>query len=122
MIAGDGSTVGLPPSRQIKVFFGIYSEKGGGIKSCMAQIFMFYDVFSGAILSKRISKMENTERTLFNACLEELPTCKSIVILDRGFGYFHILKKTLHIKTGFLYSDKQCSVQFCKTVSSGTRK
>ena len=122
LIAGDGSTVGLPPSRQIKDFFGIYSQKGESIKSCLAQIFMFYDVFSGAILSKRISKMENVERTLFNACLEELPSRKSVVILDRGFGYFHILKKTLHIKTGFLYSDKQCAVLFCKTDSSGARK
>ncbi|MFW0718855.1 IS4 family transposase, partial [Pedobacter sp. N23S346] len=117
LIAGDGSTVGLPPSRQIKSFFGIYSEKGGSIKSCLAQIFMFYDVFSGAILSKRISKMEHTERTLFNACLEELPACKSIVILDRGFGYFHIFKNLYTLKQDFCIRISSAQSCFAKRIA-----
>lgn len=116
MIAGDGSTVGLPPSRQIKDFFGIYSQKGESIKSCLAQIFMFYDVFSGAILSKRISKMENVERTLFNACLEELPPSKSVVILDRGFAYFHIFKKLCTLKQDFCIRISSAQSCFAKRI------
>ena len=116
LIAGDGSTVGLPPSRQIKDFFGIYSQKGESIKSCLAQIFMFYDVFSGAILSKRISKMENVERTLFNACLEELPSHKSVVILDRGFGYFHIFKKLCTLKQDFCIRISSAQSCFAKRI------
>ncbi|MFC3361579.1 IS4 family transposase [Pedobacter fastidiosus] len=116
LIAGDGSTVGLPPSSQMKDFFGIYSEKGGSIKSCMAQIFMFYDVFSGAILSKRISKMEHTEKTLFNSCLGELPSSKSIVILDRGFGYFHIFKKLCILNQDFCIRISSAQSCFAKRI------
>jgi hypothetical protein len=117
LIAGDGSTVGLPPSAQIKDFFGIYSEKGGSIKSCLAQIFMFYDVFSGAILSKRISKMDKTEKTLFNKCIEELPDCKSIIILDRGFGYFHICKNLYTAKQNFCIRISHAQSCFAKRVT-----
>lgn len=121
LIAGDGSTVGLPPSRQIKDFFGIYSEKAGSVKSCLAQIFMFYDVFSGAILSKMISKMEKTEKTLFNTCIEELPACKSIVILDRGFGYFHICKNLYRAKQNFCIRISTAQSCFAKRITQETR-
>lgn len=120
LIAGDGSTVGLPPSSQMKDYFGTCSEKGGGIKSCMAQIFMFYDVFSGAVLSKGISKMEVTEKTLFNSCLQELPANKSIVILDRGFGYFHVLKKLCSIEQDFCIRISSAQSSFAKRIVQET--
>ena len=117
LIAGDGSTVGLPPSAQIKDFFGVSSEKGGGIKSCMARIFMFYDVFNGAVLSKRISKMETTEKVLLDECIQELPVCKSIVILDRGFGYFHICKNLYAAKQNFCIRISTAQSRFAKQIA-----
>ncbi|WP_425273529.1 transposase, partial [Pedobacter miscanthi] len=105
----------------MKDFFGIYSEKAGSVKSCLAQIFMFYDVFSGAILSKMISKMEKTEKTLFNTCIEELPACKSIVILDRGFGYFHICKNLYRAKQNFCIRISTAQSCFAKRITQETR-
>lgn len=121
LIAGDGSTVGLPPSAQVKDFFGVYSEKGNSIKSCLAQIFMFYDVFNGSILSYRISKMEHTEKMLFNECVEELPSCKSIIILDRGFGYFHICKNLCTLNRDFCIRIKSSQSFFAKRISLQTQ-
>ncbi len=120
LIAGDGSTVGLPPSRQIKDFFGVHSEKGNGIKSCMAQVFMFYDVFSGAVLSKRISDISNSEKTLFRECLPELPAGKSMVILDRGFGYFNICKELAAKKQHFCIRISNAQSSFSKRVMDVT--
>jgi hypothetical protein len=116
LIAGDGSTIGLPPSAQIKEFFGISSEKGGGIKSCMARVFMFYDVFNGAILSNRISKMGSTEKALLDECIEELPACRSIIILDRGFGYFNVCKKLYAAKQDFCIRISDAQSGFAKRI------
>lgn len=122
LIAGDGSTVGLPPSTQIKNYFGIYSEKGCNIKSCMAQLFMFYDVFSGAVLSKRISTMKISEKVLFSDCIKELPSQKSIVLLDRGFGYFHIFKQLCNSKQDFCIRISVAQSCFGKAIKARQEK
>jgi hypothetical protein len=101
LIAGDGSSVALPPSKQIKEYFGIYRTNASGIKICMAQAFMFYDVLTDVVIDARISKMENVEKSLLRDCLMELPNSKAIFILDRGFGYFNICKHFLNQKREF---------------------
>ena len=95
LIAVDGSTVSLPPSSQIKEYFGIYSQKGNGVKTCMAQILFLYDVCSEFVIAGKISKTEVSEKVQFRSCLAELPQSKSIFILDRGFGYFNTCKELI---------------------------
>lgn len=95
LIAGDGSTVSLPASNQIKTHFGIHSTNNDGINNCLAQIFMLYDVFTGFVINGRISKMEDSERTLLKNCLADFPATKAIFLLDRGFGHFHVCKRFL---------------------------
>lgn len=92
LIAGDGSTVALPPSPQMKDYFGVHSQAACGISNCLAQIFMLYDVLSDVIIDAKISKMEDSEKTLLKRCLVELPHSKAIFIFDRGFGHFNICK------------------------------
>lgn len=101
LIAVDGSTVSLPPSKQIKDYFGVYAEKGKGIKSCLAQVLLFYDVCSEVVIKGSISKMSDSEKVLFKDCLPDLPLNKSIFILDRGFGHFNICKYLMTQKRDF---------------------
>lgn len=47
LIAGDGTTVGLPPSPKIKAHFGIYDSMATGSSvTCLAQSFLFYYVLN----------------------------------------------------------------------------
>lgn len=101
LIAGDGSTASLPPSKQIKEYFGIHSSNDDGINNCLAQIFMFYDVCTNLVIDGRISKMEDAEKTLLKNSLIDLPVTHSIFLLDRGFGQFHICKRLLDQQRNF---------------------
>jgi hypothetical protein len=101
LIAGDGSTVSLPASSQVKNYFGIHSTNDDGINNCLAQIFMLYDVFTGFIIKGCISKMKDSERTLLKKCLVDFPAYKAIFLLDRGFGHFHVFKRFLNSKRDF---------------------
>lgn len=116
LIAGDGSTVGLPPSKQIKDYFGIYAEKGNGVKSCMAQVFMFYDVLTNFVVSSRISVMADSEIKLSFDCLGDIIGHKSIIIMDRGFGYFNVLKRLLDHKKDFCIRISKGNSLFAKQV------
>ena len=101
LIAGDGSTVALPASRQIKDYFGIYSKTAQGVHTCLAQVFLLYDVLTNVVIEGRLSKMETGEKTLLRECLDDLPIKKAIFILDRGFGYFGECKQFFTQKRDF---------------------
>jgi len=101
LIAGDGSTVSLPASRQMKEHFGIHSTNEDGIKNCLAQVFMLYDVCTDVVIDGRISKMEDAEKTVLKNCLTDLPVTKAIFLLDRGFGHLHVCKLFLDQKRDF---------------------
>lgn len=116
LIAGDGSTVSLPASRQIKEYFGVHSSNNDGIKNCLAQVFMLYDVYTDVVIDGRISKMESSERTLFNNCLTDQALTKAIYLLDRGFGHFHVLKRLLNQKRNFCIRISNSNAIFGKAV------
>ncbi len=101
LLAADGSTVSLPASKQMKDYFGVHSCNNHGVKNCLAQALMIFDVFTDFVIAGRLSKMENSERTLLDECLETLPQSKSILLLDRGFGDFSTLKRLLKYKKDF---------------------
>lgn len=81
---------------------------------------MLYDVFSGAVLSKRISNMANSEKALFRECLPEVPAAKSIIILDRGFGYFNVCKEFAAKKQHFCIRISNSQSSFSKRVMDVT--
>lgn len=117
LIAGDGSTVSLPASRQMKDYFGIYSTSRSGTKSCLAQIFMLFDVYTDVVIDGRISKMADSEKTLLKNCLTDLPVTNSIFILDRGFGYFNICKRFLDQKRNFCIRISGSNSAFGKSIA-----
>jgi hypothetical protein len=116
LIAGDGSTVSLPASPGIKKHFGVYSENENGAKSCLAQLFMLFDINTKTVLASRISEMKNSERTLFKDCLNNLAVDKAIFILDRGFGYFNIFKRLIEQKSDFCIRVSSSNSTFAKQV------
>lgn len=111
LIDGDGSTASLPASMLIKEYFGVYSIRKDGVKSCMAQLFMLYDVLTDMVIDGRISKTEVREKTLLKDCLRDLPVSKAIFLLDRGFGYFSECK-------GFLDQQRDFCIRMSGSASS----
>ncbi|MFC3563163.1 IS4 family transposase [Pedobacter jamesrossensis] len=100
LIAGDGSTVALPASSTMKKHYGIHSQNKG-VKKCMAQIFMLYDLNTNLVIASRMSTMRNSERTLLSDCLIDFPDGNNIILLDRGFGHFITCKRFLDMKKDF---------------------
>jgi hypothetical protein len=86
LLAGDGSTLSLPASKQIVKYFGMHN----GTKSCLAQVFMLYDVLSDIIIDTKLSTEKISEKTQFLDILKSLKKQNEIILLDRGFGYFNI--------------------------------
>ena len=116
LLAGDGSTVSLPPSKQIKEHFGIYSEKGGEIKSCMARIFMLYGIRSNMIVSSEISGMQISEKVMLKNCLLTLEPSNHLILLDRGFGYFNICRALISHNKAFCVRLSTSQSLFSKAV------
>lgn len=116
LIAGDGSTIALPSSPQMKEYFGVHSKAECGISNCLAQTFILYDVFSEVVIDSRISKMEVSEKSLLRCCLSELPNSKAIFILDRGFGHFNVCKRFIEQKRDFCIRMSGSNSNFGKSV------
>lgn len=111
LIAGDGTTVSLPASNQIKEAFGIYdSLASGNSTTCLAQSFLFYDVLTHFIIDGILAPMALGESTLMIPLLKNLPL-NSIIILDRGYGYYATIKQLITAKQ-----------QFCVRISSSQSK
>ena len=92
LLAGDGSTLNLPSSKDIEAYFGVHAISQKGVKRYLARIFFFYDVLNDFVVRGNLSNMEHGEKTLMLQCLETLEADRSILILDRGFGHFCTLK------------------------------
>jgi hypothetical protein len=88
LIAGDGSTLNLPPSKEIRDYFGAYSRTNDGTNTYLAQVFFFYDVLNNFVLDAQLAKMAEGEKTLLLKSLEVDFAQESIFLLDRGFGHF----------------------------------
>lgn len=101
LIAGDGSSINLPSSPQIKKHFGIYQTSKGGINTCLARTFIFYDVLSNFVLDSIISPTFIGELTLMMPLLKNLPSENTLVLLDRGFGFFSTCKQLINNKQGY---------------------
>ena len=118
LIAGDGSTISLPASTQIKNHFGIYSVSQGGTSLCHARTCMFYDVLSGYVIDSMIAPASVGEITLINTMVNTINDTDSIVILDRGFGYFSTCKNLINQKQKFCIRVTTSQSMFSKLVLS----
>ena len=114
LIAGDGTTVNLPPSPSIKNHFGIFNQTKSGIKTCLANACILYDVLSNFTLDSMISPVSIGEGSLMNHMLLKNQWTNSIILLDRGFGYFSTCRLILSRGAGLCIRIKASQSDFAK--------
>jgi hypothetical protein len=101
LVAGDGSTLNLPVSKDILAYFGFHGVTEFGVKRSLARIFFFYDMLNDFVVHAELLKMADAEHALFRKGLLQLGNTNDILILDRGFGYFPILAELQEAKRLF---------------------
>jgi hypothetical protein len=116
LIAGDGTTVNLPPSKQVKNHFGVFCKSNIGTSTCLANACMFYDVLSNFVLDSIISPVSIGEVSLLNAMLAKADYSNSIILLDRGFGTFSVCKSCIKRGLNFCIRLKTANLDFAKHV------
>lgn len=112
LIAGDGTTVNLPPSTQIKNHFGIFATTKGGVNTCLGNACILYDVLSRLTLDSMIAPVTIGEGTLMNRMISQSQFTNAIILLDRGFGYFSTCKNLINTKAGFCIRLKTSTLDF----------
>lgn len=92
LIAGDGTTVNMPSSPKIKKHFGIFSVSGEKTTTCLSNACILYDVLSGLVLDSVIAPISIGESMLIIPLLKNLKISNALILLDRGFGHFSMVK------------------------------
>ncbi len=93
VFAGDGSTLNLPASKQIRGYFGL---EGSSLKTSLARILLVYDVLTGFTLQARLGRMSTGESGLLDDCLLKIPPRPDdLLVLDRNFGHFHVANRMI---------------------------
>lgn len=95
LLAGDGSTLNLPVSKDIAQHFGVHSTNDFGVNRHLARVFFFYDVFNDFVVESKISNMKRGEKPLMLECLDSVEDQNHLLILDRGFGHFCTIKELI---------------------------
>ena len=62
LLAGDGSTLNLPSSKDIETYFGVYSITDMGVKRYLARVVLLYDVLNDFIIDGKLSRMSKGEK------------------------------------------------------------
>jgi hypothetical protein len=114
LIAGDGTTVNMPPSPKIKAHFNTYSVSGEKKTTCLANACMLYDVLSGFVLNSIIAPITIGESMLIIPLLKNLKTPNALILLDRGFGYFSTIKLLMVNSLFFCVRLKSSQSDFAK--------
>jgi Transposase DDE domain len=123
LVAGDGTTVNMPSSPKIKEHSGgvpldTYSVSGEKTKTCLASACMLYDVLSGFVLDSIIAPISIGESMLISPLLKNLKTPNALILLDRGFGYFWMIKLLLVNGLSFCIRLKASQSDFAKKALS----
>jgi hypothetical protein len=101
LLAGDGSTLNLPSSKEIKDKYGSYSSTNMGVERYLARILFIYDVMSDVVVDWEISNMKDAEKVLLRKCIERMLGTDHILVLDRGFGNYTTVTELNTLKTDF---------------------
>ena len=114
LIAGDGTTIKVPASTQIKKHFGIFAVGGKNTKTCLTNACMLYDVLSNLVLDSIIAPVSIGEGMLLPNMIKNLNIPHAIILLDRGFGYFSTAKLLLNSNLNFCIRIKTSQSDFAK--------
>jgi hypothetical protein len=93
LIAGDGTTVNLPPSKKNKEHFGIHSTNSGNGCKVLARAFFLYNIKSQLIIGSTIDLFSKSEHALFYDIFPEIhKNDKNLIVLDRHFSSLAMIK------------------------------
>ncbi|NHE58487.1 hypothetical protein [Cyclobacterium plantarum] len=87
VFGGDGRTLNMPASKQIRGYFGVQSNSS---KTSLASMLLVYDVLTGLKLQARLGRMCTGESGLLDDCrLEIPPRPDDLLVLDRIYQEFY---------------------------------
>lgn len=92
LIAGDGTTVNIPVTKETEAHFGLYKASKTGGKTVLANACMLYDVLSNLTIASTIEPYKIDEKTMMPDLIKKSKVSNSIIILDRGFSCFYFIK------------------------------
>lgn len=115
VLAGDGSTLNLPPSEDIEGYFGVYAQTDLGVKRHLARVLFIYDVLNGFIVDSQISTVQDGEKTLLRKGLSKIGK-GDVLVLDRGFGNFCTIKELMELQLQFCIRLSVSNSNFAKRV------
>jgi len=101
----DGSKISLPNDPPLRDFFG---TSGAGNISPTAQGSLLLDIFNDVIMDGRIEPMSTDERTIAQMHIKKLMKMESfeewkeLIIFDRGYPSFELIKELTESKIHFL--------------------
>jgi len=99
----DGSKIALPSDEILREEFGTY---GAGKKAATAQGSVLYDVVNDVIIDAAIEPISTDERTLAERHIdklnEKLPGENDLILFDRGYASFGLIKKLKDNNINFL--------------------
>ena len=93
LLAGDGSTLNLPASKQVRNDFGVYRKNPNTSDRCISSVFLIHDVLNNYILDAQIDDISIGEKSLLNKGLEACKAIKGLYLLDRNFGFLSCIKQ-----------------------------
>lgn len=116
IIAGDGTTISVPVSKDTISHFGVYAQTSDGTKTVLANACILYDVLSEFVVDAVISGTHLKESTHIQTMLESFNISDSILVLDRGFSKFHFYKTLINKGLFFCIRQKTGDHRFSKYV------
>lgn len=122
LLAGDGSTLNLPVSDDIKEEFGVYTTTDIGIDRCISRIFFFQDVLNEFVVDGQLSAMCTGEKTLLSASLKAIKHLEGLCLLDRNFGNFSTIKELTAHSRDYCIRMSTIVTRFAKSVMNDPRK
>jgi hypothetical protein len=103
--AVDGSKVSLPNDKSLRAYFG---TSGAGNTSPTAQGSLLYDILNDLVVDARIEPIATDERTIAMmhinqlAEIESFQKGKELILFDRGYPSFELIKALLEKGIHFL--------------------
>jgi hypothetical protein len=103
VLAIDGSKIQLPSDPKLKDIFGTVGRNDSAVT---AQSSVLYDVLNGYVLDANCQPISVDERTMAMEHLEQLeeicPNHKKLILFDRGYPSFDLIKECIFNDTTFV--------------------
>lgn len=109
LVSVDGSTLNLPPTKDIINHFGIYAQTEIGVNRCLARISFFYDLLNDFVVESEISPMSEGEKTHLFKGIERIKEENDVYVLDRGYGHYNTVLRLVQNSSLFCIRFSSCS-------------